>query len=59
MKFRKVKKPKPLLVGGKYDLYINKDGEADFQFGYRSLGPREAVKVAQWLIRYAKWSSLQ
>lgn len=63
MKFTKVKKPAELQIGPKPGAMVCKvgpDGEAHLNIGNsRYIGPRAAISLARWLIRYARWSSLK
>jgi len=58
MRFKKVKRPKAIKVGGN-EVCVDVEGSAKIYVGFISLGPREAIRLACWLIRYAKWSSLE
>lgn len=59
MKFKKAKRPKTLKLGESEYFTINdNDACAYLRVGYPKVGPRQAIKMARWLERYAKWSSL-
>lgn len=57
--FRKSKKPKRLLISDNCYIDVDREGCAHLRIGYPSVGPRTAIKIARWLERYAKWSSLK
>lgn len=63
MKFKKTKRPKtlPIAFSGTNTccLRATQTGTAKLDIGYQEIGPREAVRMAKWLVRYYKWSSLQ
>lgn len=60
MKFNRIKKPKTLYVGNQY-LEITSGAlvKTSPGFGSEYFGPRQAVRMAEWLMRYALWSSLK
>lgn len=59
MKFKKSKKPKTLKLGeNEYFTISDNDACAYLRVSYPKVGPRQAIKMARWLERYAKWSSL-
>lgn len=55
------KHPQPLFVKGKLSLQVGEGSVARVDFGAinREIGPRSAMRMAKWLIRYAKWSSVK
>lgn len=57
--FKKVKKPKKLMINDRHFLEVDAEGCAHASIGYPAVGPRTAIKMARWLERYAKWSSLK
>jgi len=61
MKFRKMRKPPKIIINNESggDLRISRNGTAEFHSSYFAVGPREAVRIARWLVRYAKWSSVK
>lgn len=61
MKFNSVKMPKAITIAQKFSVHVNQEGEAQFRvgFGEYTVGPRAAIVIARWLIRYARWSSLK
>lgn len=63
MKFRKMKCPKPFYLPGTKSsplAFVNSSGAAVLDlFPSKSFGPRVAGKLADWLERYSKWSSVQ
>lgn len=60
MKFKRCKQPKTLVIAERFVLSINREGEAHIKagFGEFTIGPRAAISLARWMIRYSKWSSL-
>lgn len=59
MKFKKCKKPKKIDINDTNYWMIDELGCAYLRSTFVSVGPREAIVLAKWLIRYAKWSSLE
>lgn len=59
--FKKVKTPPRLTVNENCWVGPTKRGTAYLKvgFGEVDLGPRAAILLARWLIRYARWSSLK
>jgi hypothetical protein len=64
-KFNRVKKPRKLDLSQSHidgSLYLGESSQAaviEIGLGKIKIGPRKAVKIAEWLMQYAKYSSLK